>query len=181
MQRRLMRLFVAGCGLWLVPGFGHAQAPGEVRLTALMGPAYRTNAASRPFNLGMSADASLFRVGRGSVRAGPLAEGGIFHPSISGAGNYYFSADAMVDFGEAVRATAAMWVRLFAVAGYTRVFNASSTAIDTADGVNFGVGADRRVGEDMGVRLEVRELYAPASDSHALVFRIGFIAFGSLQ
>jgi hypothetical protein len=181
MRRWILWLVFWGCLFGLAPGLGLAQAPGEFRLTALMGPAFLTNAPARPFNLGMSVDASLFRVGRGRAGGGLLVEGGIYHPSISGSGNYYFSADTIVGRGQALPVAAAMRLRLFAVSGYTRIFNASSTATDTANAVNFGVGVDRALGEDVGVRLEVRELYTPAGDSHVLAFRIGLVAIGPLE
>ena len=72
-------------------------------------------------------------------------------------------------------------VRLFGVAGYTRFFIATDSAVETADAANFGLGMDRVLRGDLWLRLEVRENYTPASGSPALVLRIGIVAMGSLQ
>ena len=174
------------CGLGLVCGAAFAQQRlGEARLAAFGGPVFLSNAASRPMGLGMSGDASLFRTRGGSLGVGALAEGGSFQPALSGKGNYYFSADAMLAREARVSAwedgASGLRLRPFAVAGYTRFFNATSTALNSANAVNFGVGVDRLIRDDLSLRVEVREQYTPASDAHALVLRVGIVAIGSLQ
>lgn len=150
-------------------------------LTVFGGPAFQTGAASRPFELGISGDATVFRARSGAFGAGLLAEGGLYHPALSGKGNYYFSADAILDLAPRMAAREALKLRPFAAAGYTRRFNATDTAIGTSDGVNYGVGLDRAIGDDLSLRLEVRDCYMPANDSHALVLRFGLVALLSLQ
>jgi hypothetical protein len=127
----------------------------------------------------MSGEADIFRVGRAG--AGILAEGGTYHPVISGSGNYYFSADATLGQFEAPHADTAGGLRPFAVAGYTRFFNASKTAVGTADAVNCGLGLDRVLKDDLRVRLEVRVYETPASNLHAIELRIGIVAVGSMD
>jgi hypothetical protein len=154
---------------------------GDARLAVFGGPAFRTAAVSRPFLLGMSGDASLFRAGGGRLGVGALAEGGLYHPAISGKGNYYFSADGMFEAGQRLAATEAMRARPFAVAGYTKMFNATDSGMGTAVAMNFGVGVDRVIRDDLWLRVEVRDCYTPASDSHALVLRIGLVAVWSRE
>ena len=180
MRRWILRSVLVGFafGLAVRPMSGQSSL-GDVRMALFGGPAFQTAAVARPFELGVSGEASLFRAGRGRVGAGVLAEGGVYHPAISGKGNYYYSADALLDrmlpVGEAAP------VRLFGVAGYTRFFNATDSAVETADAANFGLGMDRVLRGDLWLRLEVRENYTPASGSPALVLRIGIVAMGSLQ
>jgi hypothetical protein len=180
-----MRRWVVGC-VWIavlmVAGAREvcAQAGvGDFGLGLFGGPAWKTGAATLPFELGMGADVSLYRL-RG-VAIGPAVEGGFYHPALSGTGNYYASVDAMIGRGEWEGATAARKLRPFAVAGYTRFFNATKTALTQADAVNFGVGADRALSEDLWLRVEVREHYTPDSGTHALVLRIGIVGVESLR
>jgi hypothetical protein len=171
-------VWVAGMALWFARMAG-AQAVGDVGLSLFGGPAWKTGAASQPFELGMGGELSLLR--RGAVGFGPAVEGGLFHPAISGKGNYYVSVGAMLAREDFNREAAAMKVRPFAVAGYTRFFNATDTAVSQANAVNFGVGVDRALSEDLWLRLELREHYTPGTDMHALVLRIGIVGVDSLR
>jgi hypothetical protein len=186
----MARAMLGSTAMWLLLGLGSttlaAQAwLSDARLAAFGGPVFLSNAASRPMELGMSADAILLHPGHGVAGAGVLAEGGLFHPALSGKGNYYFSSDAMLcrdlRSEDARGVTLDLRVRPFAVAGYTRFFNATSSALNAANALNFGVGVDRALTQDLSLRLELREQYTPSSDSHALVLRIGIVALGSLQ
>jgi hypothetical protein len=156
-----------------------AQAVGDIGLSLFGGPAWKTAAATRPFQLGMGGEVNLLR--RGAVVLGAAAEGGLFHPAISGNGNYYASVDAMLSRTEWEGGIAAAKVRPFAVAGYTRFFYATDTAITPANAVNFGVGADRALREDLWLRVELREHYTPGSDAHALVLRVEIVGVDSVQ
>jgi hypothetical protein len=140
------------------------------------GPAWMTGAAAQPFELGVGVDASLYRMRGGRVGIGPEVEGGVYHPAFSGIGNYYVSADAMV-----ARERDGVRLRPFWAVGYTRFFNATKDALTQADAVNFGVGVDRALSEDLWLRVDVREHYAPETDSHALVLRIGIVGVDSLR
>ncbi|HEV2619713.1 MAG TPA: hypothetical protein VGU23_07210 [Acidobacteriaceae bacterium] len=142
------------------------------------GPAWKTGASSQPFQMGAGVDASLYRMRRGRVGVGPEVEGGFYHPALSGIGNYYVSADAIVG---RERSLEEMRLRPFAAAGYTRFFNATKTALSQADAVNFGVGVDRAIGEDLWLRVDVREHYTPGTGTHALVLRIGIVGMQSLR
>ncbi len=159
--------------LWVSPVWGQVLLS-DVRFTAFGGPAFWTGASSRPYQMGLSVDGSLARV-TAQAGLGFLVEGGAFRPAISGTGSYYFSADAVVaplrlDFAE----EGSTW-RPFAAAGYTRMLTASSSAISQTNAVNFGVGVDRVLRDDLWLRLEVRDQYAPASNLHALVLRVGLV------
>jgi hypothetical protein len=154
-----------------------AQTVEDFGLSLFGGPAWKTGAAARPFELGMGGEVNLLRYG--AVGLGPAVEGGLFHPAISGKGNYYASVDARLAGGEWGRRMAA--TRPFGVAGFTRFFNATDTAINPANALNFGVGVDRALGEDLWLRVEVREHYTPGSDSHALVLRIGVVGVESVR
>lgn len=172
MARRAMRWVGVGLLLGAAAGWADAQeAPGGVRLTAFAGPAYFTGVRPRPMELGLSGEAMLLRAARGGLGAGALAEGGLFHPAISGLGNYYFSGDLRLAWDGRRRWSGALGP--FAAAGYTRVFNATSTGLSPANAVNFGVGVDRALNEELWLRLEVRDQYTPGSGSHALVLRVG--------
>jgi hypothetical protein len=172
----------------------------EARLTAFGGPAFFTGVSSgllssRPFAMGMSADVSLFPVGRGALGAGVLAEGGVYHPVLSGTGNYYFSGDAMLARVQPEWVSETMRVRPFVVAGYTMFFNvtgsaksASASGVSAASGgltlsnaANIGLGVDRQLRDDLWLRVEVREHYTPDGGQHVLAIRIGLVSVGSLQ
>jgi hypothetical protein len=153
----------------------------DLRLTAFGGPAVHTGAMDHPFQVGLSADLSLFHPGCEYLGVGFLLEGGFFHPALSGTGNYYFSSDAMLAHVQPERASAEMKLQPFAVVGYTQFFNATNTSLSTAPAMNFGIGVDRSLSEDLWLRLDVREQYTPSSDSHALVFRLGLVGVQSLR
>jgi hypothetical protein len=156
-----------------------AQALGDFGLSLFGGPAWKTASAARPYQLGMGGEVNLFR--RGAVGLGAAVEGGLFHPAISGKGNYYASMDAMLSRMEWEGWMAAAKVQPFAVAGYTRFFYATDTAINPANAVNFGVGVDRALREDLRLRVELREHYTPGSNAHALVLRIGVVGVDSVR
>jgi hypothetical protein len=151
---------------------------GDFGLALFGGPAWKTGAAAQPFELGGGVDVGLYRLRGGRVAVGPEVEGGFYHPALSGIGNYYASVDAMVG---RERGLEGVRLRPFAVVGYTRFFNATKTALSQADAVNFGVGVDRALGEDLWLRVEVREHYTPGTDTHALVLRIGIVGVESLR
>jgi len=160
----------------------YAQEPaGQTRLTLFGGPAFRTGAVSRPFELGISGDVSLFRLGRSRFGLGVLAEGGLYHPAISGKGNFYFSADATLDCGQPMAATEPPRIRPYLAAGYTRFFSASDTGTGTADAANAALGIDLALRDDLSLRLEVRGRYTPGDGSHVIVLRIGLVGNGSIQ
>ena len=180
MRRWVLRSVLVGLVIGPAAGPVGGQAlPGEVRLAVFGGPAFQTSAVARPFELGVSGDARLFRVGSSGVGAGVLAEGGLYHPAISGKGNYYFSADAMLDRWLPVGEAGPM--RLFGVAGYTRLFNATDSAVGTAAAVNCGLGVDRVLRDDLWLRVEVRAHVTPASGEHAVELRFGLVGMGSLE
>jgi hypothetical protein len=154
---------------------------GDFGLGLFGGPAWKTGAASQPFELGMGVDASVYRMHGGRIAIGPAVEGGFYHPAFSGTGNYYASVDAMIARGEWGEAWAAGRLRPFAAVGYTRFFNATKDALTQEDAMNFGVGVDRALSEDLWLRVEVREHYTPDSDTHALVLRIGIVGVESLR
>jgi len=178
-----MRRWVMGWvwfGVLVVGGArkGCAQAgAGDFGLALFGGPAWKTGAAAQPFELGAGVDVGLYRLRGGHVALGPVV-GGVFHPAVSGIGNYYVSADAMVG---RERGMDGVRLRPFAAVGYTRFFNATKTALSQADAVNFGVGVDRAIGEDLWLRVDVREHYTPGTDTHALVLRIGVVGVESLR
>jgi hypothetical protein len=182
MLRRLFRwiFLLLVSGLATLPVLAQYSL-GDLRLTAFGGPAVHTGASGHPLQMGLSADLGLVHPGHESLGVGFLVEGGFFRPALSGTGNYYFSGDAMLAHVQPDRATAEMTLHPFAVAGYTQFFNATSTMLSTAPAMNFGVGVDRFLGEDLWLRLEVREHYTPGSDMHALVFRIGLVGVASLR
>jgi hypothetical protein len=151
---------------------------GDFGLALFGGPAWKTGAAALPVEMGAGVDASLYRMRGGRVGIGPAVEGGVYHPAFSGTANYYFSADAMV---ARERDVDVVRLRPFAAVGYTRFFNATKTALTQADAVNFGVGVDRALSEDLWLRVDVREHYTPGTDSHALVLRIGIVGVDSLR
>jgi len=161
-------------------GWGLAPA-GGFRLALFGGMDFLTYAHPRPVGLGVSVDQSWLRLGESHAGMGVLAEGGLFHPAISGKGNFYFSADGMIDRLPGEAALETMAVRPFAVAGYTKLFNAESTGISTANAVNFGVGVDRVLRDDLWLRVELREMFTPASDSHVLALRLGVVGAGSVR
>jgi hypothetical protein len=197
--------------LWvflLASSFGLAMHPAraqdcrtETRLAAFGGPAFFTSALPRPYEMAMSADATLFPLLHGAVGSGVLVEGGVYHPALSGTGNYYFSADALLTRVQSAWVSDAMRVRPFVVAGYTRFFNATGSAtsgssgtsgtgsaatgpsgsLTTSNAANLGIGVDRVINDDLWLRVEIRENYTPDGGSHALVLRIGIVAVGSLQ
>ncbi len=159
-----------------------AQSPlSDYRFAALGGPAVHTGAAGHPFQLALNSDVNLFHPGREDLAVGVQVEGGFFHPAISGTGNFYFSTDALLAQVQPERAESELKLRPFAAAGYTRLFTGTSSSLTMTNAVNFGVGVDRVLNEELWLRLEVREHYMPASDSHALVFRIGLVGVGSLR
>jgi hypothetical protein len=173
----LRRVFL--CWLVVGPGVGIGRAQesaGDFRLALFGGPAFLTYAHPRPLELGISVDERVLPTGSSRAGIGFLAEGGLFHPAISGKGNFYFSVDGVVD-GLPREAP----IRPFAVAGYTRMFNADSTGILTANAVNFGVGVDRVLQDDLWLRVELREMFTPSSDTHALVVRVGLVGVGSVR
>ncbi len=140
------------------------------------GPAWKTGAASLPVEMGAGVDVSLYRMRGGRVGVGPEVEGGVYHPAFSGIGNYYFSTDVMVG-----RERDGVRLRPFAAVGYTRFFNATKDALTQEHAVNFGVGVDRALSEDLWLRVDVREHYTPGTDTHALVLRIGIVGVDSLR
>jgi hypothetical protein len=170
-----------GWGLGLAAWPVHGQGPGEARLALFGGPAYRTGAASQPFELGISGDVGLFRLGRSGLGAGALGEGGLYHPAISGKGSFYFSADAMLECSPPAGATASLPVRPYAVAGYTRSFSATDTSVGTANAVNAGLGVDLPLRDGMLLRLEVRGRYTFADGTHGIALRIGLVGSASIQ
>lgn len=169
------------CGLALAACSMHGQEPGDTRLALFGGPAFRTSAASRPFELGISGDVSLVRLGCSRIGLGALAEGGLYHPAIAGKGNFYFSADAMLEGSPPMDASESRRMRPYVVAGYTRFFSASDTGIGTADAVNAGLGVDLGLRDDLSLRLEVRGRYTPGDGSHGIVLRIGLVGNGSIR
>lgn len=164
---------LAGCTIGAVGQCARGQAAGDARLALFGGPTFRTGATTRPFELGISGDVSLLQTGRGKLGVGALAEGGLYHPAVSGKGSFYFSADAMLERFQPRWATESAGMRAFAVAGYTRLFNATETAVDVGNAFNAGVGLDRVIRDDLWLRVELRGRYAAADGSHALVLRIG--------
>lgn len=177
----------------------------EARLTAFGGPVFFSGAAGRPrpFAMGMSADASLFPLRQGRAAVGVLAEGGVYHPALSGSGNYYFTGDAMLARVQPAWVSEAMRVRPFVVAGYTMFFNTTGSAASVAsassasasasgtstpsggvsvtNAANFGLGVDRQIKDDLWLRFEVREHYTPDGGQHVLALRVGLVSVGSLQ
>jgi hypothetical protein len=172
----------------------------EVRLAAFGGPVFFSGVSSgllssRPAVMGMSADLGLFPVGSGALGAGVLAEGGVYHPALSGSGNYYFSGDAMLARVQPEWGSETMRVRPFVVAGYTKFFNttgsaksgsassasAASGGLSLSNAANIGLGVDRQLRDDLWLRVEVREHYTPDGGQHLLVLRIGLVSVGSLQ
>jgi hypothetical protein len=147
-------------------------AAGEARLNLFGGPVFRTGAPSRPMQLGLGAEAALVPIGSSGLVAGPAVEGGIFHPAISGKGNYYVSTGVQVGDATADGAAAQRTLHGFAVLGYTRFFNATDTGITPANAVNLGVGLDRWLTDELSVRVELREHFTPGI-GHAVVLRIG--------
>src|ERR1035441_2886032 len=122
MRLWVLRSMVVGLVFCLNAGTAHGQdCLTEARLTAFGGPAFFTGATgARPFEMGMSADARLIHAGSPTVGLGVLVEGGVFHPAITGTGNYYLSGDAMLARVQPGWVSDAMRVRPFVVAGYTR-------------------------------------------------------------
>jgi hypothetical protein len=182
----------------------------EARLAVFGGPAFFTGVpsrplSSRPFAMGMSADTSLIPLGRGGLGAGVLAEGGVYHPALSGTGNYYFSGDAMLTRVQPDWLGEAMKVRPFVVAGYTMFFNATGSAksvssasassvsasaagtsaasggLSASNAANIGLGVDRQLHDDLWLRVEVREHYTPDGGQHVLAIRVGLVSVGPLQ
>lgn len=145
----------------------------------------------------MSADASLIPAGRATLGLGALVEGGVYHPALSGTGNYSFSVDAMLARVQPAWVSEAMRVRPFVVAGYTRFFNATGSAASSGVGsastaassgglsrsnaANFGLGVDRQLRDDLWLRVEVREHYTPDGGQHVLALRVGLVSVQSLQ
>ena len=175
---RLPRVALAGLMFAGVAAGVQAQAPlADGHLTLFGGPAFQTGAGVQPYELGISADANLFRLGGGALRAGALAEGGFYHPAISGKGNYYFSADGVMEFLPRAASIGAPIetprTRPFLVVGYTKRFDATETSVTSGDGVNFGIGADRAIEDDVSLRVELHDCYMPSTNSHALVLRVG--------
>jgi hypothetical protein len=129
-----------------------------------------------------------------------MAEGGIYHPALSGTGNYYFSGDAMLARVQPAWSSDAMRVRPFVAAGYTIMFNATGSAASTSassssttsssipsggitvtNAANVGLGVDRQIRDDVWLRFEVREHYTPDGGQHVLVLRLGLVSIGSLR
>jgi hypothetical protein len=178
----ILRSMLVGCGFALAACSIQAQgSAGEMRLALFGGPAFRTGAASRPFELGISGDVSLFRVVRSRLGVGALAEGGLYHPAISGKGNFYFSADVVLEHSQPMGASEFLLLRPYAVVGYTRFFSATDAAIDTANSMNAGLGVDLELRDELSLRLEVRGRYTPADGSHEIVLRLGLVGNGSIQ
>jgi len=201
MRRGTLYIFLLASSIGSALHPARAQmSPTEVRLAAFGGPAYFTSALSRPYNMAMSADATLYPLPCRNLVSGVLVEGGVYHPAISGTGNYYLSTDALLTRIQPDWATEAMRLRPYLVAGYTRFFNATGSAtgassssgsasssttpsgsLTTSNAANLGIGVDRVINDDLWLRFEIRENYTPDGGSHALVLRIGIVAVGSLQ
>ena len=159
-----------------MPGCTRAQfALREYRLTGFGGPVLSTGVSPRPILTGLSLDSNVYHAVSRAAGVGFLVEGGLYHPALSGTANYYGSVDAIVaGDGDAK-------LRPFGVAGYTRLFNATSSSIGSTDAINFGVGVDRVLRDDLWLRVEVRDMYTPVGDAHALAVRVGLVGRGSVE
>jgi len=177
------------------------QCLSEARLAAFGGPALFTGkVGARPFVMSMSADVSLLPLGQGRVGLGVMAEGGVYHPALSGSGNYYFSGDAILARVQPAWSSEEMKARPFLAAGYTIMFNATGSAVNASatsssatsssipsggirvtNAANVGLGVDRQIRDDVWLRFEVREHYTPDGGQHVLVLRVGLVSIGSLR
>jgi hypothetical protein len=147
----------------------------DYRVTGFGGPVFYSGASPRPFLMGLSLDSNIYHAVSHDAGVGFLVEGGLYHPALSGTANYYGSVDAMVAGDGDGK------MRAFGVAGYTRLFNATSTSIGSVNAFNLGVGMDRVLRDDLWLRVEVRDMYTAAANSHALAIRIGLVGRGSVE
>ncbi len=177
----------------------------EARLAAFGGPTFFSGkVGARPFVMSMSADVSLLPLGQGSAGLGVMAEGGVYHPALSGNGNYYFSGDAMLARVQPAWLSEETKVRPFLAAGYTIFYNATGSAtaaasitssssssttssnapsggVSVTNAANVGLGVDRQIRDDIWLRFEVREHYTPYGGQHVLLLRMGLVSIGSLR